>query len=159
MGNTIRHILIKATIISLILFLLAYNKGSASEDFRTFDSNDSVLSADFSVPVKPMKQKNTSGNCEAYRPLIEQYDWDAKIMEQIMFHESACNPNAVNDNPKTKDLSISLFQINLYGENARHRPSKEWLMVPENNVAYAYELFKSQGYKAWGVCRKSVKCI
>ena len=68
---------------------------------------------------------------------------------RIAICESGLNPNALNDNPRTSDYSVGLFQINLYGELAKSRPSEEWLRVPENNVAYAYEMYQRSGWTPW----------
>lgn len=64
--------------------------------------------------------------------------------------ESGLNPSAINDNPKTGDYSVGLFQINLYGDLAKERPSREWLLIPENNIQFAYELYLKRGWGAWG---------
>ena len=37
-------------------------------------------------------------------------------MAAVAMRESSGNPLSFNDNPKTKDLSYGLYQINLYGE-------------------------------------------
>lgn len=84
--------------------------------------------------------------------MIAQYDWDKDLAYKIMMCESGGNPLALNDNPKTKDYSVGLFQVNLYGDNAKSRPSEDWLKVPENNVAYAYQLYKDGGFKAHWSC-------
>jgi len=87
---------------------------------------------------------------------IAQYDWDKALAYKIMMCESGGNPNALNDNPKTGDYSVGLFQINLYGDNAKDRPSEDWLKVPENNISYAYELYKKGGFSHW-TCRGQVQ--
>lgn len=106
----------------------------------------------------PTAELPKTTSCDYYKSLIKQYDWNDDIAIKIMMAESGCNANALNDNPRTGDYSVSLFQINLYGENAKHRPTEEWLKVPENNIYYAYKIYQEQGWKAWGVCRRSVKC-
>lgn len=62
---------------------------------------------------------------------------------KIAFCESGLNPLQVNDNPKTRDYSIGLFQVNLFGKLARTRPSEDWLKNPDNNISYAKMLFDS----------------
>ena len=91
-------------------------------------------------------------SCEAYRPLIEQYGWDVEKMLKVCDCESGGNPEALNDNPTTKDFSIGLFQINLFGKLAEERPSKEYLLNAENNIDYAYHLFQRGGYRHWKAC-------
>lgn len=86
---------------------------------------------------------------------IAQYDWDKDLAYKIMKCESGGNPNALNNTPSTGDYSVGLFQINLYGDNAKSRPSEDWLKVPENNIAYAYELYKKGGFSHWS-CRGQV---
>lgn len=87
--------------------------------------------------------------CDLYRAEVEKYDWDPDTMMRIMKAESGCNPEALNDNPATGDYSVGLLQINLYGGNAAHRPPEEELLIPKNNIAFAYELFKNGGYHHW----------
>ncbi len=82
---------------------------------------------------------------DSYYDLISRYDWDADSAYKIMMCESSGNPNANNFNHRTRDNSFGLFQINLYGNLANDRPSAEWLKVPENNIAYAYELYVKEG--------------
>lgn len=100
---------------------------------------------------------NTRPECNQYRELVEKHDWNVDVMMKIMEAESGCRSQIINDNPKSGDYSIGLFQINLFGGNAKHRPSEEELKKPEVNVEWAYKIFKEQGISAWGVCRK-IKC-
>lgn len=64
------------------------------------------------------------------------------------------NHLAVNDNPKSGDYSIGLFQINLMGNLAKSRPTAEWLKDPVNNINYAYKMYQSQGWSPWSCSRK-----
>lgn len=97
--------------------------------------------------------------CDIYKHIVKSYDWNDDIAISIMMAESNCKPNALNNNPSTGDYSVGLFQINLYGANAKYRPSEEALKDPATNIAYAYKLYKSSGfYSQWGVCRRNVVC-
>lgn len=86
--------------------------------------------------------------------LICSKDWSCERALAIAKCESGLNPLAVNDNPKTGDYSIGLFQINLLGNLANSRPSAEWLKNPQNNIDYAYKMYQSQGWKPWSCNRK-----
>jgi len=140
-----------------VIFGLTYNTGiSHAEQVpipSDYESSSRVLEAPIQVP------KVYSNNCEQYRKIVEQYDWNVEIVMQIMFHESSCNTYVVNDNPSTGDYSVGLMQINLYGSNAKHRPSEEALKNPYTNIEFAYKLYKSSGFQSqWGVCRDKVRC-
>lgn len=62
-----------------------------------------------------------------------------------MMQESSNNPLRINDNPNTGDYSVGCFQINLIGDMRKSRPPEPWLLQPENNVRYAYEMYVAQG--------------
>jgi len=66
--------------------------------------------------------------------------------------ESGGDPEVINT--VSPDYSVGLFQINLYGNLAKSRPSEEWLKVPENNIAYAYELYQGRGWVHWLNCAR-----
>lgn len=102
-------------------------------------------------PVAPVTAQAKTP--ETIEELISQYDWDKDLAYKIMSCESGGNPTVINDSPKTGDYSIGLFQINLYGDNAQDRPSEDWLKIPQNNIAYAYELYQKSGFKThWTNC-------
>lgn len=85
----------------------------------------------------------------------------AKILAAVAYPESGYNPKAEAISPY--EHSIGLFQINMKA----HWPKlirwtgsrdaedwKKWLMIPENNIKAAAEVYKSQGLNAWTVYRK-----
>ena len=86
------------------------------------------------------------------KEMLRQYGWDTEIAWSILDCESKGDPNAHNFSDITRDDSWGLFQINLYGELAKERPSSEWLKIPENNIQFAYEIYKVQGWYAWENC-------
>jgi hypothetical protein len=165
----VEHWLIYKKIVLIILiiltcFFLLPKKGISSADkiaLPHLDSNASVVIYISEVPKSRVSNKSMLlGDCEKYRHIIEQYDWNVDTAMEICKHESEGREWVVNDNPATKDYSVGLFQINLFGANAKYRPSEATLKIPEENVAYAYELYKSSGFQSqWGVCRRDVKCI
>lgn len=82
--------------------------------------------------------------------LIESKDWDVKTALRVARCESNFNSMAHNFNPTSGDDSYGIFQINRYGELAKSRPSPAWLLDPQNNVDYAYQMYRSGGWSQWG---------
>lgn len=81
--------------------------------------------------------------CAQYLPLVEQYNWNARIATAIMQAESTdpagpCDPNAVSPLNYDGLRDYGLFQI--HGEP---------IMRPAANVARAYQKYLSQGWQAW----------
>lgn len=74
--------------------------------------------------------------------------------KRVMECESSSRPWIVNNNPRTGDYSVGLFQINLIGSLAKSRPSEQWLKNPENNIAYAADMQQRQGWSPWTCARK-----
>jgi len=68
--------------------------------------------------------------------------------------ESDLNSSNINDNPRTKDYSVGVFQINLFGRLRESRPSEEYLLDAENNIKYAFEMWQGSGYNPWTCARK-----
>lgn len=99
-----------------------------------------------------------SGDCVSE---IAKYDWQQSVAIAVATAESGLSTTVVNDTPATGDYSIGCFQINIYGANARNRPSESELMNAATNVAYAYRLYAGNGNSfigQWGVCRAKVAC-
>ena len=93
---------------------------------------------------KPIAQQApaSSGDCLSE---IVKYDWPQDQAYKVMFQESTNNPTVINDNPRTGDYSVGCFQINLIGRMRATRPSEESLLIAENNVRYAYQMYVEQG--------------
>ncbi|MYE37957.1 MAG: lytic transglycosylase domain-containing protein [Candidatus Spechtbacteria bacterium SB0662_bin_43] len=111
---------------------------------------------------QPLTDVTWSGDAlseQAVLSLVSQYDWDHQEALDVSFCESGRNPNAIFINYTTRDYSIGLFQINLFQDLARHRPSVEWLLVPENNVAYAYKLWSEDGWRPWYNCAERLNLL
>lgn len=107
--------------------------------------------------TQPATKSYGSGSCQTE---IKKYDWNIDVAMNVAKHESGLNPGALNNNPATKDYSVGCFQINLYGSNAKYRPSEAQLKIASINVAFAYKLYVDNGHSfigQWGVCR-SIYC-
>lgn len=89
------------------------------------------------------------GNCESYRPLVAQYDWNVDVAMNVMRVESGCNPNAANlkDNHQVCIGSYGLFQISCHGGK---------IFDPAANVAAAYSKYSARGWQPWSftTCKK-----
>lgn len=143
--------------------MLSFNRLSASEDFRIHDSSNTVIEAVFSLKdgdklsppsVVRENRKPIVNNCEQYRHIVEQYDWDVDTMLLVMSLESSCNPDAVGDTKPIKGVlapSCGLFQVRTIDPK---RGTCEQLKDPSFNVQKAYEIYKSQGLQAWSVTHK-----
>ena len=94
---------------------------------------------------------------EEWRPLVEKYfgeETDNAL--RIMECESQGSENAIGDGHlKFKQgtieygASYGLFQI----RHLKGRPSPSFLLDPENNVKYAYQIYQAQSWKPW-TCRR-----
>lgn len=107
---------------------------------------------------EPVDPAAPAGTCQGE---IAKYDWAQGTALAVSFAESGYDVNTLNDNPSTGDYSVGCFQINIYGANARTRPSEAELKDPAVNVAWAYKLYASNGHSfigQWGVCRNKVQC-
>ncbi len=107
-----------------------------------------------SVPPPKAVKSLLRGDCERYRTLFESYDWNASTAMAICDMESGGSVTIVNNNPSSGDFSVGLMQINLYGEMKKSRPSEEDLKDPKKNIAFAYELYKKEGFHPWTTYKK-----
>lgn len=86
-----------------------------------------------------------SGNCESYRGLVSQYNWNVSVAMKVMQAESSCNASAHNttDNHGVCMGSFGLFQISCHSGA---------VYDPAENVAIAYAKYQARGWQPWGVC-------
>ena len=97
---------------------------------------------------------STQPDCNSHDALlIENFGSENLITAKaIMRAESGCRPDAVGDNHityaqngTTYGMSCGLFQIRFLPG----RPNCEQMKNPSENIAYAGQLFRSQGFKPW----------
>lgn len=81
-----------------------------------------MYDSDGSCWPKPVASTSYSSNCEDYRHIISQYDWEVDIAMLVMSKESSCRPDAVGP---TNDYG--LFQLNGVA-----------IYDPAENIEYAY---------------------
>lgn len=126
------------------------------------DQSTQYISADapfncINKPVKsvqqPVSSTTTSGSCEQYRYLVEQYSgWNVDTMMYAMKKESSCNTSSVGDNRIIGGIyapSCGLLQI----RTLQGRPTCEQLKDPATNIQWAYKIWQGQGYSAWSVLK------
>lgn len=108
------------------------------------------------TPPEP-KPVRTTG-CGAYAHLLAKYNWNQRVMAQVMQAESGCNPNAIGDTRTINGIyapSCGLFQV----RTLKGRPSCAELQDPATNIAWAYRIYQGQGMSAWSVCSNGkVRC-
>lgn len=114
----------------------------------TPEAEKSIPVAEPAVVPEPRKAPATkplSTNCEAYRHLVEKYNWNVNVAMKVMQAESSCNPEATNlkDNHGVCKGSFGLFQISCHGGK---------IYDPASNVAAAYAKYAARGWQPWGVC-------
>lgn len=91
--------------------------------------------------------------CDAYDDLLARhFGDDIRIAKAVMRAESGCRADAVGDghityvqNGTTYGMSCGLFQIRFLPG----RPNCEQMKNPSENIAYAGQLYHSQGFRPW----------
>jgi len=112
---------------------------------------------DFESADLPRDTEPREARPESVKDMIKRiFGKDSDNALKIADCESGFRPDRVNDNPKTKDYSIGLFQINLFGDLAKTRPSEQALKDPETNILWAKKIFDDRGgfAGAWSVCSR-----
>lgn len=102
------------------------------------------------LPTIEVIIERTQG-CAQYLPLVEKYDWDARIALAVMEAESHCKTDAVGDTWEIGGIvapSCGLMQVRTIAE---WRGTCEQLHNPEFNIDIAYKVYVGQGWKAWSV--------
>jgi hypothetical protein len=78
----------------------------------------------------------------------------AQTAAAIALAESSGRPDALNDNPGTHDYSVGLWQINLFGDLARSRPSAAALKDAQTNaITMARMSGNGANFGAWSAYR------
>jgi len=85
---------------------------------------------------------------------IKSKDWKGQEEHALAIAVCESNLSAKAFNGKGKDFSIGIYQINLHGNLALTRPSREWLENPRNNIDYAHGMFLKEGFKPWSCSKK-----
>jgi len=105
-----------------------------------------VSKQDSQPVVKPAEQvaQSVKADCS----LVNKYDWNVRVAYAICMAESGGNPNARGVNTNGTD-DVGLMQINSI-HVASGAITDAGRYDPEQNVAYAYRLYKGRGnFTAW----------
>lgn len=84
-----------------------------------------------------------SGNCEAYRGLVSQYNWSVSTAMAVMHAESGCNPTA-----SSPTCDHGLMQINCV-HRAAVGGDLSLLNDPATNIKVAFAVYSGAGWSAW----------
>jgi hypothetical protein len=145
----------KKTILTILctalLLALAHSAGGFWS--RTIEIKNELPAEDtneYYITAHPWNNLRNQGDSSVVIKEIQKvFGSSSKKAIQIATCESGLNPFVLNDNPRTGDYSVGVFQINLYGNLAKNRPSEEWLKDYRNNISYAHEMYISQGWVPW----------
>lgn len=105
------------------------------------DTEASLAKAKEQALQAPVSFIGTSGNCESYRPLVAQYDWNVSVAMAVMQAESGCRVVTPDNSALNYDgvPDHGLFQ--LHGIPVTD---------PAENIRIAYQQkYLSQGWGAW----------
>jgi len=117
------------------------------------------------VKTAPPAPKSTPAGPDTYDALFQQHFGDSWVSaKRIATCESGLVATKHNYNPATRDNSWGLFQVNLWGANARTRPSSAELIKAEVNIEFARNLWISQGRRfgttgGWFNCARKLGII
>lgn len=105
------------------------------------------------VTTTKLTYPQNANSTEVIQLIRNKFGVQADNAIKVATCESGLRSNAVGDAFWIGGIyaeSIGIFQIRLLAG----RPSKEWLMNANNNVDYAYNMWKSQGWGPWSCAKK-----
>lgn len=133
-------------LLSIPLMIVALNISSESitvEAIQIQEENITEISEAEEV-LEASEKYSYEGVCSEWYSLVSQYDWNVEEALAIMRAESSCNPYSFNDTLNYDgSWDAGLFQV-----NSIHGKDKDWLMIPENNVQEAYNIYLRAG-RSW----------
>ncbi len=118
-------------------------------------TNDFVISGNFilaeSMPYYEKPEIQVLATKTDFYHLLSQYDWDSRLMNAIMMAESGGNPNAINARDRHRNCSGSYGLMQLGCPHfGKHGLTWDNWNDPSANIKVAYEIYKTQGLRAWG---------
>lgn len=87
--------------------------------------------------------------CDAYRSLIDQYNWNTNVAFAVMRAENpGCNPASTSKPNWNGSVDRGLFQVNsIHADMVNGNLAA--LYNPTTNVATAYRIYSGGGWKRW----------
>lgn len=87
--------------------------------------------------------------CDAYRSLIDQYNWSTKIAYAVMRAENpGCNPASTSLANWNGTVDRGLFQVNSIHADMVNG-NLDALYNPAINIATAYRIYSGGGWERW----------
>lgn len=111
------------------------------------------------APILPAAPSNVNPKLLKYMQAARAAGFtgeDLIRMTAVGMAESTGNPGAINNNPKTGDLSFGAWQVNMIGSMGPQRrrqfglANNDALLDLNTNARVAKSIFDSQGITAWG---------
>lgn len=98
------------------------------------------------------------GNCESYRGIVAQYNWNVDTALAVMNAESGCYSGA--DNPHDGHPTC-YGSRGLFGIGCDSTGNYGGMFDAGANIAQAYSLYSNRGWQPWGAttCRIKVSCV
>ena len=113
-------------------------------------------------PPPPVRAIRQPGDCNKWRSVIAQYDWNVDVAVNVCNAESGGDPN--NDNPNDRHPSYGLLVCygsrGLFQIGCDSTSNYAGMFNPYTNIAEAYAKYKARGWSPWGytTCRYKVVC-
>jgi uncharacterized protein YxeA len=152
-------VLMKQIIIPLIFLILIIPSGETTIEYprennapyidvRTAYQN---IDKQFIVLNSKTSENTNLSRIRRYESYLKEYDgWNANLMYKILKAESSGNPKKVNYKDKHRTCNGSYGLMQLSCEHLTDYDIWDSWDNPEENIRVAYEVWKRQGYEAWG---------